>query len=115
MRRGRGTPVVCLHAIGHGARDFEPLAELIGEDFEIIALDWPGQGRSPPDRNSPSAQRYSEILIAALDALQLQAPILIGNPVAQCIVGQVPDVIGEFAAEEARDPGMQGHLGQRVE
>ncbi len=81
MRRGRGFPVVCLHAIGHGARDFEPLANLIGSDFEIIALDWPGQGLSPSDTQPPSAARYGDILIAALDALKLDRVILIGNSI----------------------------------
>jgi len=81
MRRGRGFPVVCLHAIGHGARDFEPLANLIGNDYEIIALDWPGQGLSPADGHPPSAARYSEILTAALDAMKLDRVILIGNSI----------------------------------
>jgi len=81
MRRGRGFPVVCLHAIGHGARDFEPLANLIGNDYEIIALDWPGQGLSPADGHPPSAARYADILIAALDALKIDRAILIGNSI----------------------------------
>lgn len=81
MRRGRGFPVVCLHAIGHGARDFEALANLAGDQFEIIAIDWPGQGLSPPDAQPPSAARYGEILLAALDALNLDRVILIGNSI----------------------------------
>ena len=48
-RRGEGRPVVCLHAVGHGARDFEALAERIGDGFEVIAIDFPGHGRSPAD------------------------------------------------------------------
>jgi pimeloyl-ACP methyl ester carboxylesterase len=81
MRRGKGRPVVCLHAIGHGARDFEPLADLIGDAFEIVALDWPGQGRSLPDAQPPTAQRYADILLAAMDALALEKPIVIGNSI----------------------------------
>src|SRR5258707_1269582 len=81
MRRGKGQPVVCLHAIGHGARDFEPVADLIAKDFEIIALDWPGQGRSLPDAQPPSAQRYAQILLATLEALKIERPIVIGNSI----------------------------------
>ncbi|MBI3677453.1 MAG: alpha/beta fold hydrolase [Proteobacteria bacterium] len=81
MRRGRGQPVICLHAIGHGARDFEPLANLIEKDFEIIAVDWPGQGRSLRDAQPPTAQRYAQILLAALDALNVDRPIVIGNSI----------------------------------
>ena len=81
MRRGRGFPVVCLHAIGHGARDFEALANAIGNDYEIIAIDWPGQGSSPPDGAPPSAAHYAGLLIPALDALKIDRAILIGNSI----------------------------------
>ncbi|MEM7018593.1 MAG: alpha/beta hydrolase [Pseudomonadota bacterium] len=53
---------MCLHAIGHGARDFEKLADIVGNEVEIIALDWPGQGRSGEDTESASAERYCELL-----------------------------------------------------
>jgi pimeloyl-ACP methyl ester carboxylesterase len=81
MHRGKGFPVVCLHGIGHGARDFEEFAKLVGNDFEIIALDWPGQGLSPADGHPPSAAHYAEILIATLDALKIDRAILIGNSI----------------------------------
>jgi len=81
MRRGRGTPVICLHAIGHGARDFEPLAKLVGDTFEIIAIDWPGQGLSPADGKAPTAAHYEQVLKAALDALKLDRAILIGSSI----------------------------------
>ena len=64
MRRGRGKPILCLHAIGHGARDFEEFAGLVGDTFEIIALDWPGQGLSPPDGAAPTAEHYEHVLRA---------------------------------------------------
>ena len=46
-RSGTGPVIVCLHATGHGARDFDRLARRLGGDFTFIALDWPGQGESP--------------------------------------------------------------------
>ncbi len=78
MRRGAGVPVVCLHAIAHGARDFELLAEKAGDGFEIIAVDWPGHGLSPDDGRAPDAGHYADILGGVLDALQLEKPILLG-------------------------------------
>ena len=81
MRRGRGMPVICLHAIGHGARDFEEFAGLVGDRFEVIALDWPGQGRSPGDGKPPTAAHYETLLKAAMDALKLERTILIGNSI----------------------------------
>lgn len=81
MRRGKGPPVLCLHAIGHGARDFEALANLVGNECEIIALDWPGQGLSPPDGRAPSAEHYEMIALQVLDALKIERAIVIGNSI----------------------------------
>ncbi len=81
MRRGRGIPIVCLHAIAHGARDFEDLATRLGDEFEIIAIDWPGQGRSPSDGEPASAARYAKILESALTAFGVERPILLGNSI----------------------------------
>lgn len=78
MRRGTGAPIVCLHAIAHGARDFELLAEKVGDAFEIIAVDWPGHGLSPDDGHDPDAGHYADVLGGVLDALQLEKPILLG-------------------------------------
>ncbi len=81
-RSGQGPAVVCLHAIGHGARDFERFAKLMGRDFEIIRIDWPGQGRSGPDNEPASAARYAELLSGVIEKLRIERPILLG-----CSVG----------------------------
>ena len=77
-RRGAGPAVVCLHATGHGARDFELLAERVGDDFEIIAVDWPGQGRSPRESTPASAKRYARILEELLPRVADDPVILVG-------------------------------------
>ncbi len=81
QRWGAGPVVLCLHAIGHGARDFEKLADLIGGQVEIIALDWPGQGRSGQDTEPASAERYSALLEGFVDALKLEKFVLYGNSI----------------------------------
>jgi pimeloyl-ACP methyl ester carboxylesterase len=78
---GFGPPVLCLHATGHGARDFDRLAARMGGAFEFIALDWPGHGDSGPDREPASAARYAEILAAAIDALHLDTFLILGNSI----------------------------------
>ena len=83
---GAGQPVLCLHAIAHGGRDFETFIALTaGRGLRVATLDWPGQGRSPPDRTGAPAcaTRYAEILEAALLVLYPngETPILIGNSI----------------------------------
>lgn len=76
---GRGRPVLCLHAAGHGSADFELMAERLEDEFEIIAVDLPGHGRSPADGIGPGAERWADILEAVVEALYIDRPILMGN------------------------------------
>lgn len=80
-RVGRGPSVVCLHAVGHGARDFDAFAERVSDQFEVLCIDWPGQGRSGGDAKAPSAARYAELLSGALAQLKIERPILLGNSI----------------------------------
>jgi pimeloyl-ACP methyl ester carboxylesterase len=79
--RGQGDLVVCLHAIGHGGRDFAPLRERLGHRYRFVTLDWPGQGRSGDDHQAASGPRYAELLEGFLAALGVDGPILLGNSI----------------------------------
>jgi len=80
-RCGTGPASVCLHATGHGARDFDRMAQRLGGAFEFIAIDWPGQGDSPREAAPASAARYAEILENVVDQLGLQRCFLLGNSI----------------------------------
>ncbi|MCA3712292.1 MAG: alpha/beta hydrolase [Phenylobacterium sp.] len=80
-RSGTGPVVVCLHATGHGARDFDRLAQRRGGAFTFIALDWPGQGDSPREAEPASAGRYAALVGGLLEALDLRDVILLGNSI----------------------------------
>ena len=80
-REGRGPTVVCLHAIGHGGRDFDAFASAVADRFEVTRIDWPGQGRSGPDAKLPGAARYAELLTGALAQLKIERPIILGNSI----------------------------------
>ncbi len=80
-REGKGPMVVCLHAIGHGGGDFESFTKAVRDQFEVIRLDWPGQGRSDPDHQPASAARYAVLLAEVLRKLDVRQPIIIGNSI----------------------------------
>ena len=79
--RGDGIPIVCLHATGHAKEDFSALGDRVAGPYRWIAVDWPGQGASGRDHRPASATRYAELLARLLDALGLDAPILLGNSI----------------------------------
>jgi pimeloyl-ACP methyl ester carboxylesterase len=78
---GSGPPVVCLHAIGHGASDFAGLRARLAGRYRMVAPDWPGHGRSGPDREPPGAARYEALVARLVDALGLDAVVLVGNSI----------------------------------
>jgi 4,5:9,10-diseco-3-hydroxy-5,9,17-trioxoandrosta-1(10),2-diene-4-oate hydrolase len=101
-RRGAGAPVLCLHAIAHGGRDFEAFwKRMHGKGFEIVCLDWPGQGQSPDDATGAevSAGRYAQILAGVIAAAFVPGdpPIVIGNSIggaaAMIVAAQQPALI----------------------
>ena len=77
-RKGNGPPLVCLHATGHGGGDFGALEAEVSGRFEVIRVDWPGQGRSGEDRKPASAERYAQLLEGVLAELGVRNPIVLG-------------------------------------
>lgn len=79
---GYGPPIVCLHAIGHGASDWRHLRQRLRERHRVVALDWPGHGRSGDDFSEPpSIARYAELLGLFLLQARIERPILVGNSI----------------------------------
>jgi pimeloyl-ACP methyl ester carboxylesterase len=46
IRRGSGEPLVLIHGIGDSVRHWSPVMGLLARDYEVIAVDLPGFGRS---------------------------------------------------------------------
>jgi len=86
--------IVCMHAIGHGGSDFASFERTFADRYRIVTIDWPGQGASLRDREPASAQRYTTLLTAVIEALSLRNVILFGNSIGgSCAVryaAQVP-------------------------
>ncbi|MEZ0072946.1 alpha/beta fold hydrolase [Planotetraspora sp. GP83] len=80
-RRGSGSPLVLLHGIGHHRQGWLPVLDLLAERHDVIAVDFPGFGESPP---LPSGLPYNaETLGVAVEEfwtrLGLKDPHVAGN------------------------------------
>jgi pimeloyl-ACP methyl ester carboxylesterase len=84
-RLGNGVPVICLHATGHGGRDYAAFGNAMArKGFEVFVVDWPGHGSSPTEATDrgASAERYADLLAELIPSLGLGSPpILIGNSI----------------------------------
>jgi pimeloyl-ACP methyl ester carboxylesterase len=64
-RGGRGEPLVLIHGIGHTWRGWKPMLPPLERDFDVLAVDLPGFGHSPP--LPPGAEATPEALADAVE------------------------------------------------
>jgi pimeloyl-ACP methyl ester carboxylesterase len=97
-RHGSGPPVVLLHGWPGHRGDYRDVAGLLEDDADVVVPDLRGFGESdrhdrpPPEAYSAEAQAAS--VIALIDELGLEEPVLVGydvgNRVARAIVRTRP-------------------------
>lgn len=79
---GQGQPVLFLHSLAGflEALTWTPAFETLKETYRVIALDRPGYAHSTRPRDELSDPRVqADWLVALLDALDIQAPIVLGH------------------------------------
>jgi len=95
-RRGEGPPLVLLHGVGHRWQGWLPVLDRLASERDVIALDLPGFGASPP---LPPGRPYTldtvlDVLAGFFDRLGLGRPHIAGNS------------LGGLLALEAADRGL---------
>jgi pimeloyl-ACP methyl ester carboxylesterase len=95
-RRGDGPPLLLMHGIGHRWQAWEPVIDLLAEERDVIAVDLPGFGASPP---LPPGMPYDlDTVVTVLgeftEKLGLDRPHMAGNS------------LGGLFALEAADRGL---------
>ena len=79
-RTGDGLPLVLLHPLGADRRVWDPIVGPLAAAHEVITLDLPGFGQSPPLRHTtPTPQALAEAVATLLRDLGVQLPHVVGN------------------------------------
>lgn len=78
---GRGPVLVCLHAIGHAADDYEAMIATLSDRYRCIAVDFPGHGASSVGSQPASADYYASVTQALLAQLGIECCMLVGNSI----------------------------------
>lgn len=83
LDEGNGSPLILMHANPGDHQDFEAIIPALTQQFRVLAIDWPGFGKSPAPNppQSASAFMYADLLQAFIEKLDLSNVILIGNSV----------------------------------
>lgn len=77
--KGKGHTLLFIHGAGSSHLNWKPQIEYLGKDFNAIAIDLPGHGRSEaPDPPSVSIEWYTGFIKGFLDALDKKSATFIG-------------------------------------
>jgi pimeloyl-ACP methyl ester carboxylesterase len=95
-RRGDGPPLLLMHGIGHRRQAWDPVLDLLAAEREVITVDLPGFGDSPP---LPAGMPYGldsvvTVIGEFVAKLGLDRPHMAGNS------------LGGLFALEAADRGL---------
>ncbi|MFE8071614.1 alpha/beta hydrolase [Marinobacteraceae bacterium S3BR75-40.1] len=79
--RGRGTPVILLHANPGDSQDYEAVIPALARRCRVLAPDWPGYGLSSLLRcpDTVDVHLYYHTLREFVSALDLAPVVLVGN------------------------------------
>ena len=89
---GEGPPLVIAHGVYDDALCREPLIEDLSGEYDVIAYDARGHGRSSAPESGYSVGEQAEDLAGLLDAIGVDRPILLGHSMGG-------DIVASFAAE----------------
>jgi pimeloyl-ACP methyl ester carboxylesterase len=78
-RLGQGPPLVLLHPLGADRQVWEPILDRVAAQREVVALDLPGFGGSPPLPGAPTPRALADAVAAFLGSIGLARPYVAGN------------------------------------
>jgi pimeloyl-ACP methyl ester carboxylesterase len=86
-RQGEGPPLVLLHGVGHHWQAWRGVIDLLADEFDVIACDSPGFGRSAPlpAGIEPTIDAYVDAFEWFFAELGIERPRVAGNSMGGAI------------------------------
>ncbi|MDV8002747.1 alpha/beta fold hydrolase [Rhodococcus sp. IEGM 1408] len=86
VRRGKGSPLLLVHGLGAGWRSWEPILNDLAASREVIAVDLPGFGESPPLDGEVSIATLADAVAGFIKELGLDGIATAGQSMGGRIV-----------------------------
>ena len=94
---GHGRPIVLLAGLGNTAHVFDDFAQKLTKDYHVYGITRRGFGASSKPDSGYDADRLGDDVIAVLDSLKLETPVLAGHSIAgqelSSVASRFPDRI----------------------
>lgn len=85
-RRGSGPPLLLVHGLGGSLRSWDTIADDLASSRDLILLDMPGHGRSPPVQGRPTIAAYADAIAGFMADQGLARADLLGSSVGARLV-----------------------------
>jgi pimeloyl-ACP methyl ester carboxylesterase len=104
IRRGSGPPLVLVHGLGSTWRSWRLVLDRLAAEREVIALDLPGHGETPPLPSPATFARLADATAAFLEAQNLNGVAAVGSSMGARLVLELARR-GTVGATVSLDPG----------
>ena len=105
VRCGRGRPLLLIHGLGSSWRSWVPILDVLAAEREVIAVDLPGFGKTPPLRGEVSIRTLADAVTDFLTAKHFLGVDAVGSSMAARLVLELARRGGLLGAVVSLDPG----------
>jgi len=105
IRRGSGSPLLLVHGIGGSWRSWNAVLDALAAKHEVIAVDLPGHGASPPLAGPHTIGTLADALTAFLVEQGLLGVDAVGSSMGARLVLELARRGGVLGAVVSLDPG----------
>lgn len=104
VHTGSGKPLLLIHGLGGSTRSWDTIVDTLAAEREVIAVDLPGFGETPPLDGAPTIARLADALGDFLDGHDLKGVDVVGSSMGARLVLELARR-GRVGATVALDPG----------
>jgi len=104
-KTGKGKPLLLIHGLGGSTRSWDPIIQDLAEKREVIRIDLPGFGKTPPLHGRTSIGTLTDVIIDFLEHHKLLGIDVVGTSMGARLVLELARRGGVVGAVISLDPG----------
>lgn len=105
VRRGTGKPLLLIHGLGGSWRSWQTILDPLAAEREVIAVDLPGHGDTPPLSGETSIHTLADSLTEFVNENNLNGVDVVGSSMGARLVLDLARRGGVVGGVVSLDPG----------